>query len=179
MICENCGSDKSHDVNGYSSYSMLLGDSYLSQVVTQRCDDCGEIFLDAKNWDLVDCLVAERERMAIGKIPVDQFVSAKKASVMLNITKQAFNKDTRIKHGFIIQRVLDDADTKILYYKPSVEKYGIDRDGRIRINEASGDGIQRVSIPISHISTVTEKYEISAEVISYPIETVRRNAQEG
>jgi hypothetical protein len=136
VICENCGEDTLHEIDGYAAHSMLLGAIWLQQVQSLKCDDCEETFLDSKNWALVDQLVIQREDEAIGKIPINQFVSASKASEMLGITKQAFSKDQRIKNRFIIQCKIEGDEKKVFYYIPSVTRYRQNRDGRFILDDS-------------------------------------------
>ena len=176
MRCENCDSDTAHEVQGYVAHSVLLGDIRLGHITSRRCDECEEVFLDIANWDLVFQSIKDRESRAIGRIPSDQFVSAKKASVMLGISKQAFSKDPRIKDGFIIQRIVDDEDRKALYYIPSIKKYGIDRDGRMKLNEPSGDGVNRVTYSLSQDATNVRTVDGASNVIDLNQERLARDA---
>lgn len=141
MICEFCGEDSTRKSFGYVAHSPLVGDIFLENIEVTRCDECNETSVDYKSAGLIDKLVKEAEDFAIGRLPIGDFVVAKLAYQILDISKQAFAKDERIKQGFIIQRALDK-DSKKLYYVPSVKRYKITRDGRIRLGE-SVDGMVR------------------------------------
>ena len=96
---------------------MLVGEVYFSETTIIQCKDCNDLLVDAKNCRLIDTLLGEREASAIGKLPINKFISSPEAAKILGYTRQALYKNRGIATGKII-RIKRGNHTE--YYKLSV-----------------------------------------------------------
>jgi len=74
----------------------------------------------------------EKERELINKLPVGEFLSVNEVIDILQITKQAFSKNNKIKRGFIYYV---EKGKKKLYHKKSVELFKKKGDGRFLLGK--------------------------------------------
>jgi hypothetical protein len=102
------------------------------------CCSCGEAFFGPGCGTEIFNSLKEKERQAIHKLPVKDFITRKQAANFLELTTQQFQKNDRIKRGFIMSCKIGEIQ---FYYLPSVKKFKLSRnkqDGQIYLGSKHG-----------------------------------------
>lgn len=130
MNCYECGGTLHKVTNPYTYSDPHVGEIVVSGIPYYQCDSCDEVLLTEK---ISIAIEEERERRItwyLKQSPVSAFVTSSEAAKILGVTRQAFNKNRRIKRGFIYQTTL--GDISIFLYE-SVMQYMRTGDGRFPI----------------------------------------------
>jgi YgiT-type zinc finger domain-containing protein len=141
IFCEICSSEIVKQVSRFPFKSKLLGDIAVPNVEQFVCVGCGKSFLSLAEGKKISSYVKEKEKRAVESQPFNAFVSLNEAAEILEVSKQAFSKNARIKKGLICSAVIDG---KTLYLRNSVEEFKRTRkDGRVKLNLPKGEVVFR------------------------------------
>ncbi len=132
MNCIDCGSHLIDITGNIELDDNVIGPYVVESVHYKKCESCGEVILSSESWLKADNVLKEITDRLIGQLPAHEFVSATEAAQILEISKQAFSKNRRIKKGFIHQTIVNG---RIGYHKKSVELFKKNKDGRFRLYE--------------------------------------------
>ena len=117
----------------------FIGAVRVPDVDYEECTQCGDQWLGMEAGKAWDRAVKAREAELIGALPSRDFVSATEAWTMLDMTRQAFHKNGRIRRGFIYS--VPDGPSRRRYSRRSVEQFRETGDGRFRLpGAAEGKG---------------------------------------
>lgn len=130
MNCDECNAPIRESNGGIILKSKMLGDVFIPNILHRRCTQCGAFSLSAASAKQAADFISQKEAHAISRLPIGDFVSLNEAADILGVSKQAFNKNHRIKRGFIYQT---NSSGKIRYYKPSVLAFKNTGDGRVDV----------------------------------------------
>lgn len=130
MDCAHCGSKMKNRV-GLVTRSKIVGVLDISGVEYDYCENCDDSLLSPKALGAVQAHVQKKEREAIDKLPIGEFVSSKEAADILDISKQALSKHKRIQRGFVYFSTIGQSK---LYHKPSLMAFMASGDGRVSLN---------------------------------------------
>lgn len=122
-----------------------------------ECDNCGERLISPEEGDKATNFIEKEEHKVINNLPIGEFVSTKEAAEILEITKQAFSKNQRIKRGLIYSTKIGE---RKYYHRKSVELFKEKNNGKFRLHrqeslpsyQESSVTDQRASIYITNIS---------------------------
>jgi len=156
MRCDLCNGTRCIVIGSISFKSKPLGTIIVPSVRHSKCSDCGDISIDYNESTKINEYIQKKEREAISSLPIKDFVSTKEAYEILNISKQAFSKNSRIQRGFIYAVTIDD---KKFYYIKSVEEFKrTGKDGRINIHkQASASHTAKPSEIYKRLARSTDK----------------------
>ncbi len=134
MKCYECGGT-------YSEVSALLeindpfvGPIYIPNAHYYQCDKCKGTLYPVETAKAIDKARTKRLLELLRKKPVEDYVSAAEAADMLGVTRQAFNKNRRIRHGFIFQTTMSRTT---VYLRDSVALFLKTGDGRFPLRKDS------------------------------------------
>jgi len=126
-VCEKCG-EEVIELNGRLELEDLyVGIIILKQASFSSCKNCHFLY----PVETLQQIEKAREiliQQYINDYPIRDFVTSGKAASMLGITRQALNKNRRIRRGFIYK--VDKSDNCTLFLRQSVELYKKAGDGR-------------------------------------------------
>ena len=135
MLCDLCNGTKNIVIGNISFKSRPLGNILVPNIKYSICCVCGEKSIDYHESKKIHNYVEKKEAEAIKLLPVGDFISLNESAKILEVTKQAFNKNSRITRGFIYSV---EVDGRTLYYKKSVEEFKRNgKDGRISLCASS------------------------------------------
>jgi len=136
MKCVYCDRQMTTKLKNYPYETKELGMITIPDVEFYACTrrNCNNELLSEKEAMRVDSIIDEKIREAVNNLPIGQFIDLNETAEILGKTKQAISKSKRIKRGFIYSV---EISKKKLYYKPSVEAFGKDGDGRILISDTA------------------------------------------
>jgi hypothetical protein len=100
--------------------SQSIGKALVPNLEFLECKECENKILTPKEFDKAIDFIANEEKRAIADLPIKDFITAKEAAKILEITKQAFSKHPRIKRGLIYSIQIDD---RKYYDRKSVELF--------------------------------------------------------
>jgi hypothetical protein len=131
MKCYECGGNyvERHDKYEYSDH--YVGTITVEGVKYYSCDTCDDILFSI---EMTEAIERERDRRIsefIANSPVKDFVSSSEAATILGVSRQAFNKNRRIKRGFIYQTTLSGSP---VYLEKSVLLFKDTGDGRFPLD---------------------------------------------
>ncbi len=130
MNCSLCNSKTRHKKKDYVHKSKIIGEVLVPAIELRECRGCGNIKLSSEACDEVRNYVAEQEQNAIATLPADGLISAGQAAAILEVTKQAFSKNSKLKRGFVYSVMIGE---KRAYFRSSVELFKKTGDGRFLI----------------------------------------------
>lgn len=145
IACEKCDNKLKEGREFVPFESKVLGKILVPGVHHYKCSKCGSSLISYEGAGTLLKYVSEKELEAIRSLPIGDFVSLNEAADILEISKQAFNKNTRIKRGFIYSTIVGG---RRVYYKKSVEEFKRtgNKDGRIKLSAATHEMIKHVDI---------------------------------
>jgi predicted nucleotidyltransferase len=127
MQCLECGGSYVESSERYVYKDFIVGDIAVQGKKFYRCNKCGDVLFTLEMSCALDEAIHERKQQLIGSLPIRDFITATKTAKLLGVTRQALNKNRRIKKGFIHQTTLGD---NTVYVKRSVMRYKRTGDGR-------------------------------------------------
>ncbi|MDR2213353.1 MAG: hypothetical protein LBE21_06990 [Pseudomonadales bacterium] len=133
MKCQDCGQTLRKAEGDYLAETKELGSVRVPKIRWLQCPLCKGRYLPAGEITKVNNYIKVTVAQYLAACPISQFVSATKAGEILGVTKQAFSKNQRIKHGFIYAYPMDG---KQYYLKESVQKFKETGDGRVPLSLA-------------------------------------------
>lgn len=110
--------------------SKVLGEVCLRAISAFYCPHCDETLIPSDESIKADQELRKLEGAAIGQLPIDNFITLNEAAALMEVSKQAFQKNPRVKRGFVYSVKKGRSD---LYDKRSVELFKATRDGRYLI----------------------------------------------
>jgi len=136
MDCHGCSGKIIEVKKDYHFESKALGIVQVPNITFHECTSCGKRVINFQEAKKVTDFVHKKELQALCRLPIGEFLSQNQAAEILEMSKQAFSKNSRIKRGFIY---FVQIDGKKFYYSRSVEQFKKNRDGRIRLENALPD----------------------------------------
>lgn len=130
MKCYACGGTYIEHNEALHLHNYIIGDYDVSASIYYKCDKCGELSFPNDTLKKIESIEIEEQNKLINQLPVNEFVFANTAAELLGITKQAFNKNRRIRNGFIYSVSLEG---KKLYNKKSILLFKKNGDGRFKL----------------------------------------------
>ena len=144
MICHECQGNYAEKTGKYT-----LDDPYFGAVSAQgkyyECDKCGDVLLTPEISEALDSARDNLKQELLKKRPLGDFLSAAETASFLGISRQALNKNRRIRHGFIFQTAIGGFT---VYLRQSVILYKEKGDGRFNLRDEAGtnsDAVARVT----------------------------------
>jgi hypothetical protein len=127
MKCPDCGGNFIKLNNTYELNDRYVGKITILGVPYYKCDNNGEILF---TLEMTEAIEQERKRLIqayLKKYSIGDFISAQSAWKLLGISRQALNKNRRIRKGFIYTF---DFNGFLVYLKQSVILFKNTGDGR-------------------------------------------------
>jgi len=134
MKCYKCGGHYQEKHDSYIWDDPFVGKLQIKGQLYYQCTKCEDILLSSEMASEIDKTARERRQALISQFPLSDFLSAKQTASLLGVTRQALNKNRRIKRGFIYQSSLDGVN---YYLKQSVVQYQKSQDGRFLLDSES------------------------------------------
>jgi len=153
MNCSLCNAKTRQKKEDYLHSSKTIGQVLIPAIEFSECQGCGEVTLSPEANDEVSIYVAEQELNTITNLPAKDLISAGQAANNLQVTKQAFSKNSKCKKGFVYSVMIG---AKKAYFRSSVELFKKTGDGRFPITR------WKSSVPENSIitySTVDRKWQ--------------------
>ena len=130
MNCSLCNAKTRNKKEDYVHKSKIIGEVLVPAIELKECQGCGEVTLSPKANNEVNNYVAEQELNAINTLPANDLISAGQAASILQVTKQAFSKNSKFKKGFVYSIMIG---AKKAYFRSSIELFRRTGDGRFPI----------------------------------------------
>jgi len=127
MRCLECGGSYVESSERYIYQDPVVGNISVQGVKFYRCDKCGDVLFTPEMLDVIETIIKERKHQFINNLPIRDFITAKETAKLLGVSRQALNKNRRIKKGFVHQTTLGE---NTVYVKKSVVQYQRSGDGR-------------------------------------------------
>lgn len=173
MKCDICDTKYTNYTASFLFRSKAIGDIIVPSVKRLKCFGCGKELIDSTESKAILEYVKRKEQEAINSLPVGEFLSLNEAASILGISKQAFNKNARIKRGFIYSAIIDN---KKLYYRKSVEEFKrTGKDGRISLYSTQYQKAKHVNKGNSISNWLINKSIIKKQLIHFPKESTVTN----
>lgn len=130
MRCLNCDGKYSGKNGTLTFDDNLIGQFFVFGVEWKECSSCNKKRFPISTVEKIEeAMDRRREELLMGK-PIKAFINSAQAILLLKCTRQAFNKNKRIKRGFIYHVNRDGVKD---YLRESVEQYKKTGDGRIAL----------------------------------------------
>ena len=130
MNCSLCGAKIRNKKKDCYNQSKIIGKVFVPAIEFRECQGCGEAILSPEADGEIRDYIAEQELKAIATLSVNDLISAGQAADILEITKQAFSKNSKLKRGFVYSKMIG---AKKAYFRSSVELFKRTGDGRFPI----------------------------------------------
>jgi len=108
-------------------HSIIAGQVAVPRASSLECPKCRERLFSPKEHQAIIDNVLKVEKKLITQQPIERFITTKMAADILGMTRQSFNRNKRIKRGFIMYHKMGDFS---YYLRKSVEMYKKTSDGR-------------------------------------------------
>lgn len=131
MRCYKCRAEYTEELGSLSLSSTEIGPFEVHNVVFYKCSSCMGLLFPRDTALKIEEKETESKRRLISSFPVTDFISGVEACKILNISKQAFQKNRRIRKGWIYSF---DFFGKKLFLKRSVILFKEKNDGRFSLN---------------------------------------------
>lgn len=154
MNCDLCGGKTIKIVGSLPFKSKAIGNINVPGVSYSKCASCHDILVDFDQSIKMSNYFKEQEKKAIESIPISEFVSLNEAADILEISKQAFSKNPRVKRGFVYSAVVGGRQ---VFYRKSIEQFKRSGDGRILIELPEKPGKKEITNKIIYIVSTQEK----------------------
>lgn len=132
MKCAECNGNLELITGDFKSKNKSLGNITIPEISYTKCNNCGVILLDPEMAQKITTFKKQREFELIKRLPVGDFLIVTEAIEILEITKQAFSKNNKIKRNFIYNVTIGN---KKLYHKKSIELFKSQGDGRFLLSK--------------------------------------------
>lgn len=161
-ICKNRFTKKKGEVE-FKSRS--LGKVMVPNLQFLECDNCGERLISPEEGDKATDFIEKEEQKVINNLPIGEFVSTKGAAEILEITKQAFSKNQRIKRGLIYSTKIGE---RKYYHRKSVELFKEKNNGKFLLHrQESYPSYQKASVTDQRISKYIKIIPISLTHVGF------------
>ena len=114
MQCLECGGSYVENSERYIYKDPVVGDISVQGLKFYRCEKCDGVLFTLEMSYAIDKAISERKNQLIGNLPIRDFITASETARLLGVSRQALNKNRRIKRGFIHQTILGE---NIVYVK--------------------------------------------------------------
>lgn len=128
--CEKCSGTLINSKADIVFESKVVGKLLVPNVEHLRCPKCSSYLMSFTGAGQLFHYVRQKESETILQQPIKDFVAPKQAYEILDISKQAFSKNPRIKKGMILSATIDG---KKYYLRKSVELFKQKNDGRFEL----------------------------------------------
>ena len=126
------------------------------------CSNCNEFVITKEIARLIENKTDEQRNKLIKALPFSKFISTKKASKILSISRQAIHKNNYFKRIVYNSKI----DNQLFFVKESVEKYKNTGDGRFNLSQNTNYSDFKIYLHGQSISDFTfMKQELYAELI--------------
>jgi hypothetical protein len=95
------------------------------------CSNCNEFVITKEIARLIENKTDKQRNILIKALPFSKFISIKKASEMLSISRQSIHKNSYLKRIVYNSKI----DNQLFFVKKSVEKYKNTGDGRFNLSQ--------------------------------------------
>lgn len=113
--------------------SRALGHVDVPSLEFLECIDCGDTLLSPEMSEKAVDFIERKEQEAVAHLPIGQFITAGEAAGILDVSKQAFSKNPRVKKGLIFSRKIGE---RRYYDRKSVELFKEKRNGKYKLPAA-------------------------------------------
>ena len=128
MECEECGG-RVREVTGRLEFEdPYVGRIVLGTALFLKCGNCGQVLYPIETLRQIETERKDLIHQAVSNFPERDFVTSSEAAEFLGVTRQALNKNRRIRRGFVYR--LAKSDDCTLFLKQSLEQYKKTGDGR-------------------------------------------------
>ncbi|MBW1650888.1 MAG: hypothetical protein JRJ44_09510 [Deltaproteobacteria bacterium] len=147
MKCYDCKGNYIEKKGSISLNNHIIGDFEVYNVTYYKCSNCNKLLFPNNTAIKIEKKENEIKLKLLCQLPVQDFVSASDAAYLLDISRQAFHKNIRIKNGFIYSIELGG---KRLYNKKSILLFKEKGDGRFSLNKVSAKKSKYIVILASY-----------------------------
>lgn len=132
MKCSKCNADRKVITNTIIKESIIAGSISIPGITYFKCISCNTLVFPPGESQKIFDFIKEKELELISNQPFADFIDISEACRILQINKQAFSKNKRIKRGFILS---GEIGGKKFYLKDSIIKFKDSgyKDGRYNL----------------------------------------------
>lgn len=130
MECIECGGKIEKKVGDFFFESKIIGKVLVPKIAHKKCRNCDEVLISLDESKKVTDYVKQKEQEAINKLPFEDFITLGDAAKILDISKQAFSKNPRIRRGLIL---FAEIGGRKCFLKASVLKYKQTKNGILEL----------------------------------------------
>ena len=127
MKCGLCNNELILKKGDVEFDSRSIGRVLVPNLKFYECEICGDKLLSPKESDKAIEYIANKENQLIKKFPIGEFITANEAAEILEISKQAFSKNRKIKRGIIYSTKIGD---RKYYLEQSVKLFKENKNGK-------------------------------------------------
>jgi len=146
MKCLDCKTDRLPKKIDLQVDNFQVGRFNLAAAEIFECPDCKSRLYTYETCKRIDAQVERMISDFLEQFPVKDYITLNEAAEILQISKQAFSKNSRIKRGFIYSR---DIGGRRLFLKPSVIGFKNSGDGRFNLVNALSESGSKLSLDLS------------------------------
>lgn len=157
MNCLECGGIYMEKLGIYELVDPYVGKIIIHGVPYYQCDKCEDILYSEAMAQAIESERNKRIQEILSQFPISDFISAAETASILDISRQALHKNSRINHGFIYQTKFCGLT---VYLKQSVHKYKKTGDGRfpLYLHGYSHSAEYVKDTTLFRISSIYERY---------------------
>lgn len=144
MKCYECGGSYIESSSQFSYKDEVVGEVHVHGFKYYRCAKCGDVLFSPEMLDAIEIAVNERKHQLISNLPIQDFITTAETARLLGISRQALNKNRRIKNGFIHYTNFGDS---VVYVKKSVIQFRRTGDGRYPLFSAMFKNYSLLPLP--------------------------------
>jgi hypothetical protein len=146
MKCLDCKTDRLPKKIDLQVDNFQVGRFNLADAEIFECPDCKSRLYTYETAKRIDDQVERMVSDFLEMFPVKDYITLNEAAEILQVSKQAFSKNGRIKRGFIYSR---DIGGRRLFLKPSVIEFKKSGDGRFNLADALSETGSKLSLGLS------------------------------
>ncbi len=127
MNCPNCGGKIHRKRQDIQLFDENIGAYCVENVEYEECSTCGARFFPPETASQISEIRDLKLNELVSRRPISEFVTSAEAAGILGISRQALNKNRRVRRGFIFGTNLGKMR---VFLRESVEQFRISGDGR-------------------------------------------------
>ena len=131
MNCYECGGVYQEKSDLLEVLDPYVGNISIQGIPYYQCGNCHDILYTEEMSRAIETKRNKRIHELLNQLPIGGFVSSTEAASVLGISRQAFNKNRRINHGFIHQTKFG---VVTVYLRQSVLQFKKTGDGRFPLH---------------------------------------------
>lgn len=166
MNCFNCGSTYRETTDTLEVNDDYVGSIYVEGVPYYICENCQDILYTEEMAQAIEKARGSRIEELLRDLPLGDFVSASETASLLNISRQALNKNRRISNGFIFHTKIGNYTA---FLRQSILRFIKTGDGRFPLS-------QRLSPFPKYLLTSNETIFSPRHIYNIPMTTSRNLA---